>query len=311
VTEVMTSRSQPGDNGPSNFLSAVCDPGVTLHDLRDGASLIRIQPDGRTSPSLPVEADGSYLLASLCGETSVWSGPECKVLKQDRLHILRQRNGATARRIEFSAPAPLAIVIYFSTRWRQTCPQGPTCKIGRFLNFGGSEPQSVSDQALRLDDDGTAIARSMMALKDDDASVLSAEMLAMSLLSWAYVKSEYAPIARTAPASLHPRSAMKARQAADILRSRIDNPPTIAELSGLVGMNESDLKRCFKCLYGMTIASYSREKRLEAARDLLTYSSLSIARIALDIGFSNPSQFARAFRQHFGCNPSAIRGSHH
>jgi AraC-like DNA-binding protein len=307
----MTIGSQPDRNGPSDFISTDCGPGMTHHGLRDDASLTLIQPDGRSGPSLPLEADGSYLLVSLCGEASIWSGPERTMLKRDRLHILRQREGADERRVEFSAPAPLAIVIHFSTRWRQTCPQGPTCKVGRFLDFGDGEPHSVSDQALRLDDDGTAIARSLMALKDDDASVLSAEMLAMSLLSWAYVASEDTLADRTTAPSLHPRSALKARQAADILRSRFDNPPTIAQLSGLVGMNESDLKRCFKCLYGTTIASYSREKRLDAARDLLTYSSLSVARIALDIGFSNPSQFARAFRQHFGCNPSEIRRSRH
>jgi transcriptional regulator GlxA family with amidase domain len=111
--------------------------------------------------------------------------------------------------------------------------------------------------------------------------------------------------------SLPLRTALKVRRAADILRQRLENPPTIVELSRLVGLNESDLKRCFRCLYGNSIASYSRQRRLEAARDLLEHSSLGIAQIALEVGFANPSRFASAFRLLFGRNPSEYRRAPH
>ncbi|MDA7949304.1 MAG: AraC family transcriptional regulator [Hyphomicrobiaceae bacterium] len=166
----------------------------------------------------------------------------------------------------------------------------------------------MEDHELQLDSTGNAIARSLLeAHIDDDSDALRAEQSFLAILSWAYGKHTLPDDNKEWRSSLHPKATNRARQAAEILRQRLDNPPTISEVSALVGMNESDLKRCFKCLYGTTIASYSRRRRLEAARDLLAHSSLGIARIALEVGFSSPSQFARAFRLHFGRNPAEYR----
>ncbi|WP_051378691.1 AraC family transcriptional regulator [Derxia gummosa] len=51
--------------------------------------------------------------------------------------------------------------------------------------------------------------------------------------------------------------------------------------------------------------------RLERCRELLARGELppgGITALALDHGFSDPAYFARAFRQRFGCTPSAVRG---
>jgi transcriptional regulator GlxA family with amidase domain len=144
---------------------------------------------------------------------------------------------------------------------------------------------------------------------EENADILSVEQSVLALLSWAFAKGSNPLDDRAPKTSLHPQAALKARQVAELLRQRIDAPPTIAQLSALVGMNESDLKRCFKCLYGNSIAAYSRRRRLDTACDLLTHSPLSVAAIALEVGFTNPSQFARAFRRQFGLNPSDYRSS--
>ena len=47
--------------------------------------------------------------------------------------------------------------------------------------------------------------------------------------------------------------------------------------------------------------------RLQAARNFLFYEEFSIKDVALACGFSYPSVFSRAFKDHFGQTPSDFR----
>ena len=285
--------------------------GLVRYGLRDGAELLVVRSGGYRPAAVQLGDEGTYLFVGVSGKPVLRSGGDRLRLSQDDLHVLRQGDGAPPRRIEFDSSSALAIVVFYSARWRRACPGGTSCKVGRFLAPGDPLRASPIDQAMALNDEARSIVNAVLALDEHDRSPLPAEMLSLKLLSWAFVAGSHLRVDEVPDGSLHPKSAMKARHAADILRQSFDNPPTISKLSALVAMNESDLKRCFKCMYGKTIASYSREKRLDRASDLLAHSSLSIAQIALEVGFSNPSQFARAFHKHFGCNPSAVRRGAH
>lgn len=278
--------------------------------LRDDTRLFLVRPAPRSAKSIPLEPEGSYLCISLAGEPVVEQGAGARPLAPNRLHILRQPADAPIRRIEFPVPTTLAVVAFVSSRWCSACSRGPGCKVAQFLLRGNQRP--AADQTIDLDERGLAVARTLLGAHiDEDIDVLAVEQSLLALLSWAFVKDSGPGEVATAKTSLHPQAAMKVRQAADILRQRFDDPPTIAQLSVSVGLNESDLKRCFKCLYGDSIANYSRQRRLDVARDLLMHSALGVAAVALEVGFSNPSQFARAFRQQFGINPSEYRRSPH
>ena len=58
---------------------------------------------------------------------------------------------------------------------------------------------------------------------------------------------------------------------------------------------------------GLTPAAYAQSLRLQAARRLITDTRHSLTDIALRTGFSSQSALSRAFRQHFGTPPSALR----
>ncbi len=276
--------------------------------LRNGASLFLARPGLDEPASLRLDADGTHLCVSLTGTFALREGERSRPLLRGMLHILRQATNGPRRQIDLASPAALGAVIFLSTRWRSACPRGPTCEVARFLRHGGAAARLPCDSAVELDESGLRLARALLDSRaEDDGAALSIEQSVLALLSWAFAKhAETAPV--PAPIRpLSPRLAMKARQAAEILRQRLGNPPTTAELSVLVALNESDLKRSFKCLYGATIADYSRRKRLETARDLLAHSALGVAEVSLEVGFANPSQFARAFRRHYGLNPSSYR----
>jgi len=96
--------------------------------------------------------------------------------------------------------------------------------------------------------------------------------------------------------------------AARILQEQLAEDHSIAELSRAVHLNEFKLKRGFKQRFGTTIFGYLRQKRMEAAREKLQQGNISIIEVANAVGYSNPSHFARAFKEAFGVNPSQLSG---
>jgi AraC-like DNA-binding protein len=289
--------------------AALCLPGNAASiALRDGVKVSIIRPGG--PQSVLVTQAGAYFFISVAGQPYVRADADrcgAKRYRPNVLHIMRQSSDRCARRIEFDAPASLAVVVYFPETWCAQCPRGAGCRVGRFLIDGG-DAGADDDEEIELDAQGRLHARAMLELSVcEDADILTAEQGVLALLAWAYARHARPCEVTVAAPSVPPKTLSKLRLAADILSQRLDNPPTISELSSLVGMNECDLKRCFKCLYGEGIASYSRNRRLAAAQALLMHSALSIAEVALEVGYSNPSQFARAFRQHFDVNPATYR----
>lgn len=79
------------------------------------------------------------------------------------------------------------------------------------------------------------------------------------------------------------------------------------ELAALCGMTPFRFSRVFKQTYGIGFLEFVQRKRMEQAEDLLNNSEMPITSIAYAVGFQDPSYFARAFKQHFGCCPSKFR----
>jgi DNA-binding response OmpR family regulator len=97
------------------------------------------------------------------------------------------------------------------------------------------------------------------------------------------------------------------RAAMRLLSERISAPPTVEQLARLVGTNERRLSQAFREHLGQTVFEYLRGERLRIAQRLLTSTSLTIANIAEEIGFSSAANFATAFRERFGVTPSVYR----
>lgn len=96
-------------------------------------------------------------------------------------------------------------------------------------------------------------------------------------------------------------------EAKERLLSRIDNPPTIVELSKLVGINEYKLKRGFKELFGITVFGYIHNIRMSMAKKLLLGTNKTAKEIAYETGYSSPQHFSTAFKKKYGIAPNSIR----
>lgn len=98
-------------------------------------------------------------------------------------------------------------------------------------------------------------------------------------------------------------------QAKELLTQKIDNPPSIIELSKLVEVNEYKLKRGFKELFGTTVFGYIHGLRMSMAKRLLLGTDKSAKEIAYETGYSSPQHFSTAFKKKFGVTPNSVRNN--
>ena len=99
----------------------------------------------------------------------------------------------------------------------------------------------------------------------------------------------------------------KIRKAIGILNREYANPPALPILARHLGMSETQLKSGFKSISGTTVLQYCINKRVEAAKLLLTENKHSISEISDIVGYQDHSAFCRAFRQRCGCSPRQWR----
>lgn len=105
------------------------------------------------------------------------------------------------------------------------------------------------------------------------------------------------------PASLATRRAL-ARRAEDVLRARMDAPPSLAELCGLVGASQRTLHLAFAESFGMAPKPYLRALRLNAARRRLRRGEGTVTQVAADLGFFHFARFSGEYRELFAELPS-------
>ena len=93
----------------------------------------------------------------------------------------------------------------------------------------------------------------------------------------------------------------------DELTNNLAERVTIEELSRKYLMNTTTLKRCFKQVYGETIAAHMKKHRMEEAASLLLKTQNDIAAIAQAVGYESQSRFTAAFKETYGELPTEYR----
>jgi AraC-like DNA-binding protein len=82
--------------------------------------------------------------------------------------------------------------------------------------------------------------------------------------------------------------------------------PDFPELARSFGMSTATLRRRLHA-EGQSFAALKDARRATLARQFLQEASLSVADIATELGYSEPSAFYRAFRKWTGGSPAASR----
>lgn len=107
--------------------------------------------------------------------------------------------------------------------------------------------------------------------------------------------------------NLRPDDIERIRHAADLLDHNIENPPTILELSRMVGLNDFKLKKGFREIYETTVYGYLLDRRFEQARRLLAEGQMSVYEVSYAVGYSDVDHFSQSFKKRCGINPGAYR----
>jgi AraC-like DNA-binding protein len=96
-------------------------------------------------------------------------------------------------------------------------------------------------------------------------------------------------------------------QVESVLTKDIFEPaPTISQLARMVSISESKLKKDFKMIYGVPVYEYFQKVRMQAAKDKLLAGGHSVKEVAMELGYSNLSNFTIAFKKEFGLLPSKL-----
>ena len=96
-------------------------------------------------------------------------------------------------------------------------------------------------------------------------------------------------------------------EAAALMESNIEEPLSLDEIAGLVGVSRRQIERLFKRYVGEVPTKYYLDMRLRRARTLLLQTAMSIMDIAVACGFQSPPHFSKCYRNLFGHTPSAER----
>ncbi|MEM8613735.1 MAG: AraC family transcriptional regulator [Cyanobacteria bacterium P01_H01_bin.105] len=112
------------------------------------------------------------------------------------------------------------------------------------------------------------------------------------------------------PILLKPSDIERVQDAQQILEQQLCNPPSLPALARQVGLNECTLKRGFRQLLNTTVFGYLRDCRMQQAQKLLLASHITIAQVAIQVGYRNPEAFSTAFRRQFAISPKAYQLRH-
>jgi AraC-like DNA-binding protein len=82
---------------------------------------------------------------------------------------------------------------------------------------------------------------------------------------------------------------------------------TLADLANGCTLSISRLSHLFKAKTGVTVGSFRRNCRFQAAMKMLTTTDMPIKQVAYSLGYQHTSSFVRAFELHVGVSPGDYR----
>ncbi|MBQ7488077.1 MAG: helix-turn-helix transcriptional regulator [Clostridia bacterium] len=97
----------------------------------------------------------------------------------------------------------------------------------------------------------------------------------------------------------------------DYIDQHLQSPLTVELLAGELSVSRSYLSTLFQKETGRSVSEYIRDRRIETAKKLLTYTDFSCLEIAEYLCFSSDSHFSRTFREVAGESPSQFRKKHY
>lgn len=81
--------------------------------------------------------------------------------------------------------------------------------------------------------------------------------------------------------------------------------PSISNLARIAHMSSTKLKQRFKQVYGLRLYEFYNKRRLSKAKEMML-KGISAKEAGFSIGFTDVSNFTKAFKREYGCTPKNI-----
>lgn len=94
---------------------------------------------------------------------------------------------------------------------------------------------------------------------------------------------------------------------AEYIDQRISTAIHVGELANIASQSHFHFTRTFKARTGQSPHAYILEHRIRRAEYLLAETTIGLAQISQECGFSSQSHFSTAFKQHIGITPGQYR----
>ena len=152
------------------------------------------------------------------------------------------------------------------------------------------------------------LARVCMALKEETeqngvSGRLYSESLAKCLavhLTRRYARGLKPAGGPEKPGGLAPQAM---RRAIEFINLQLSEDFSVAEIAAEMGLSPGHFTRLFKRSMGVPPYQYALSRRIEAAKQRMLEGKLSLAQIALDVGFYDQAHFSRHFKRVNGITP--------
>lgn len=92
-----------------------------------------------------------------------------------------------------------------------------------------------------------------------------------------------------------------------LLANKLIELHTVGAFAAELGISRGHLHKLAQRHFGRSAKQLIEDHRMMHARRALLFSDVDVAAIAYELGYTDPSNFARSFRRHMGLSPAAYR----
>jgi AraC family transcriptional regulator len=122
-----------------------------------------------------------------------------------------------------------------------------------------------------------------------------------------HLARNYAEVYQDSPSGSPSLPGYKLRQITDWIGEHLAEEFNLDQLAARAGVSKFYFIRLFKSAMKVSPARYHINLRMDEAQRLLRETEKTIVDVGFDVGYSNPSHFAQAFRKETGLTPSEYR----
>ena len=98
-------------------------------------------------------------------------------------------------------------------------------------------------------------------------------------------------------------------RARNYIAENLAEPVTVRDVADHVGLSPEYFTKLFKQETGMNIKEYILQTKVEAAKEMIAHSDLSVSMVAMELGWSNFSHFTQVFKKYENMTPTEYKSS--